>query len=160
ANPTDPALNLISRHAVCDNTWVTRDVADPTYLRYGEESGRFHLVGEHAAARPALVLPLARVVGDVARDDRPDVHRLRELLRRVDGAVDQLPRRGRAVRLVADEVHRRRVRRDGGQRHDQVAGRVVRLEAATRADAHQPRAAELDQLLEEDGSAGTAHPGA
>src|SRR5436189_4136229 len=39
----------------------------------GEERGRLHLDCEHAALRPALVLPVVRVVEEVARDDRPDV---------------------------------------------------------------------------------------
>ena len=64
------------------------------------------------------------------------------------------------MRLVADEVHRGRVGRHGGQRDDQVAERVVRLQAAARADADQLLAAELDELLEDDRRARAAHPGA
>ena len=41
-----------------------------------EERRRLHLDGEHAALRPALVLPLVRVVEEVARDDRADVQLL------------------------------------------------------------------------------------
>ena len=80
------------------------------------------------------------------------------MLRDVHRLVDERPRRGRAVRLVADEVHRGRVGRHGRDRDDQVAERVVRLEPAARADADQPLAAELDQLLEDDRRAGAAHP--
>src|SRR5579884_1221326 len=53
-----------------------RDAADAADRGDGEERGGLHLDREHAAARPALVLALARVVEDVARDDRPDVHLL------------------------------------------------------------------------------------
>ena len=123
-----------------------------------EQRGRLHLDGEHAALRPALVLALVRVVEEVARDDRADVQLLSDLLRRVHGAVDDRPRRGRAVRLVADEVHRGRVGGDGGERDDQVAERVVRLQAAARADADQLLAAELDELLEHDRRAGQPMP--
>ena len=63
------------------------------------------------------------------------------------------------MRLVADEVHRRRVGRHGGQRDDQVAERVVRLQPAAGADADQLLAAELDQLLEDDRRARAAHAG-
>ena len=59
--------------------------------------------------------------------------------------------------LVADEVHRRRVRGDSGQRDDQIAERVLRLEATARADADQLLAAELHELLEDDRRAGAAH---
>ena len=61
------------------------------------------------------------------------------------------------MRLVADEVHRGRVGRDGGQRDDQVAERVVRLQPAAGADAHELLDAELDELLEDDRRAGAAH---
>ena len=64
------------------------------------------------------------------------------------------------MRLVADEVHRRRVGRHGGQRDDQVAERVVRLQAAAGADADQLLAAELHELLEDDRRARAAHAGA
>ena len=76
-----------------------------------EERRRFHLDGEDAALRPALVLALVRVVEEVARDDRADAQRLVRMLRDVHGLVDELPARGRAVRLAADEVRRRRVGR-------------------------------------------------
>src|SRR5687768_16668340 len=56
----------------------------------GEERGGLHLDGEHTALRPALVLSLVRVVEEVARDDRTDVHRLAHLLRHVNRAMDQL----------------------------------------------------------------------
>src|SRR6476469_2027463 len=78
----------------------------------------------------------------------------------MNGAVDELPRRCWAMWLVSDEMHGRRVRWDCGERDDQVAELVVRLEAAARADAHQPLAPELDELLEDDRRAGTAHSGA
>ena len=97
-----------------------------------EQRRGLHLDREDAALRPALVLALVRVVEEVARDDRADVHRLAHLLRGVDGAVDQLPARGRAVRLVRDEVHRGRVGGHGGERDDQVAERVVGLQARRR----------------------------
>src|SRR4051812_7143359 len=126
----------------------------------GEERRGLHLDREHAALRPALVLALARVVEEVARDDRADVHRLAHLLRRVDRAVDQLPGCGRAVRFAVDEVHRRLIGRHRGERDDQVPQRMVALQTAARADAHQPRAAELDQLLEDDRRARAAHAGA
>ena len=64
------------------------------------------------------------------------------------------------MRLVADEVHRGRVGGHSGQRDDQVAERVVRLQPAARADADQLLAAELDQLLEDDRRARAAHAGA
>ena len=76
------------------------------------------------------------------------------------GAVDQVPGGGRTVRLVPDEMRGGRVGRDGGQRDDQVAERMVGLKAAAGADADQLLAAELDQLLEDDRRAGTAHAGA
>ena len=63
------------------------------------------------------------------------------------------------MRLVADHVHRGRVGRDGGQRDDQVAERVMRLQAAAGADADQLLAAELDELLEDDRRARAAHAG-
>src|SRR5581483_444473 len=62
-----------------------------------EQRGGLHLDREHAARRPALVLPLVRVVEEVARHDRSHVQLLAELLRRVDGAVDQRPRGRRTV---------------------------------------------------------------
>jgi hypothetical protein len=65
-----------------------------------EEDRSFHLDREDAAVGPALVLPAVRVVEDVARHDRADVHRLAHLLRGVHGAVDEPPVRGRAVRLL------------------------------------------------------------
>ena len=46
---------------------------------------------------------------------------------------------------LRDEVHRGRVGRHRGQRDDQVAERVVRLQAAAGADADQLLAAELDR---------------
>jgi len=61
------------------------------------------------------------------------------------------------VRLVVHEVHRRRVGGHGGERDDHVAELVVRLETAAGADADQLLAAELHELLEDDGRSGTAH---
>src|SRR5262245_41417999 len=55
-----------------------------------EQHGRLHLDAEHPALRPALVPPGVGVVERVARDDRADLQRLVELLRRVDGGVDEL----------------------------------------------------------------------
>ena len=55
---------------------------------------------------------------------------------------------------------RGRVGGDGGQRDDEVAERVVRLQSAARADAHELLRAELDELLEHDRRAGAAHAGA
>ena len=60
----------------------------------------------------------------------------------------------------ADEVHRGRVGGHRGQRDDQVAELMMRLQAAAGADADQLLAAELDQLLEDDRRARAAHPGA
>ncbi len=54
-------------------------------------------------------------------------------------------------------MHRGRVGRHRGERDDQVAERVARLEAAAGADTDQLLAAELDQLLEHDRGAGAAH---
>ena len=122
-----------------------------------EERRGLHLDREHPSLRPALVLPLVRVVEEVARHDRADAKRLSGVLRDVDRLVDELPARGRAVRLAADEVRRGRVRRDGGDRDDEVAERVVGLQAAARADAQETRDAELDQLLEHDRRSRTAH---
>ena len=124
-----------------------------------EEHGGLHLDGEHAAPRPALVLPAVRVVEDVARHDRADAHRLADLLRRVDGAVHDLPARGRAVRLVVDVRVDGAVGRDCGQRDDQVAELHVGLEAAARADADEALDAELHELLDDDRGRGTAHAG-
>ena len=116
-----------------------------------EERRRLHLDGEDAALRPALVLALVRVVEEVARDDRADAHGLvRSCFADVDGLVDELPARGRAVRLAADEVRRGRVGGDRRDGDDEVAERVIGLEAAARADAEQALHAELDQLLEHD----------
>ena len=148
--PSTTMSLTVSRHAGLD----AADRADR------EERRRLHLDREHAALRPALVLALVRVVEEVARDDRADVQLLAGLLRDVHGFVDQLPRSGRAVRLVADEVHRGRVGRHRGERDDQVAELMVRLQPAAGADADQLLAAELDQLLEDDRRARAAHPGA
>ena len=87
-----------------------------------EEDGGLHLDGEDAAARPALVLAAVRVVEDVAGHDRPDVHRLADLLRRVHGRVHELPVGGRAVRLAHVRVDGA-VCGDGRERDDQVAER-------------------------------------
>ena len=131
------------------------DAAD---RRDREQRGGLHLDGEHAALRPALVLPLVRVVEEVAGDDRADVQVLIGVLGDVDGLVHEVPRRGGAVRLVVDEVHRGRVGGHGADRDDQVAERVARLQPAAGADADQLLAADLDQLLEDDRRAGAAHP--
>src|SRR5918999_1933247 len=85
-----------------------------------EQHGGLHLDGEDAAVRPALVLTVVGVVEEVARDDGADAQALAHLLRGVHGAVDELPVRGRRVRL-ADEVPRGRIGRDGRHGHDQVA---------------------------------------
>src|SRR5262245_18127190 len=68
-----------------------------------EERRGLHLHGENAALRPALVLPLVGVVEEIAGDDRPHAERLARLLRDVNRFVNQLPARGRAMRLAADE---------------------------------------------------------
>src|SRR5438874_11391648 len=65
----------------------------------GEERRCLHLDRQAAPFRPAPVLALVVVVEDVARDDRADVQVLADLLGDVNGAVDQAPRCGRAVRL-------------------------------------------------------------
>ena len=103
--------------------------------------------------------PGVRVVEDVARDDRADAHALPQLLRRVDGAVDELPVRRGGVRLAADVVPGGAVGGDGGQRDDQVAEREVRLEPAAGADADELLDAELDELLDHDRRRRAAHPG-
>src|SRR5438105_11839030 len=123
-----------------------------------EEHRRLHLDREDAAARPALVLPLVRVVEEVARDDRPDPHRLAHLLRHVHRAVDERPRGGRDVLVGPDEVARGGVGRDRREGDDQVAEREVGLEAAARADAQESLDAELDELLDDDRRRRTAHP--
>src|ERR687886_2508809 len=125
----------------------------------GEEHGGLHLDGEDAAARPALVLALVRVVEEVARDDRAEPHRLADVLRDVDGAVHELPRGGGDVLVGADEVARSRVGRDRRERDDQVAEGEVRLESAARADAEHPLHAELVELLGDDRRGRAAHPG-
>src|SRR5205807_10229340 len=102
-----------------------------------EKSRSLHLHGEHAALRPALVLTLVGVVEDVARDDRPDVHRLPDLLRGMDGAVDQLPARRRAGGLDADEMAGRAIVSDGRPGDDQVAELVVCLWASAGPDPQQ-----------------------
>ena len=61
------------------------------------------------------------------------------------------------MRLVPDEMCGGGVGGDGGQRDDQVAERMVRLEAAAGADPDELLDAELDQLLEHDRRAGAAH---
>src|SRR5262249_28834613 len=76
-----------------------------------EEGGGLHLHREDAAFRPPLVLTLVGVVEEIARDDRPDAERLVGVLRDVDGFVDELPARRRAVRLAPDEGGCRRGRR-------------------------------------------------
>src|SRR6476659_9347231 len=124
-----------------------------------EQRSRLHLHREYAALRPALVLALVGVVEEVARDDRADAELLLRVLRYVDCLVHELPARGRAVRLAPDEVDRRRVRRDGRDGDDEVAERVIRLQAPARADAEQSLDAELDELLEHDGRSRAAHPG-
>src|SRR3954470_13250915 len=126
------ALELALDDDVADGQEATRlDAADRPDR---EERPRLHLDGEHTALRPALVLPLVGVVEEVARDDRADVQVLADLFRGVHGAVDDRPGRGGAVRLVRDEMHRRRVGRYGGQRDDQVAELMVRLQAAAGSD--------------------------
>ena len=62
------------------------------------------------------------------------------------------------MRLVVHEMSRRRVLRHGREGDDQVAERVVRLQASAGADAHQPLAPELNELLEDDRRARAAHP--
>src|SRR5437899_1214931 len=113
------AISMPSRSAIPFTTSCT-DPSPPTTTSSSAPSA--------AARRPALVLVLVRVVEDVARDDGPDVHRLANVLGRVHGSMDELPARGRAVRLVPDEVIRGAVVGDRGQRDDQVAERVMRLE--------------------------------
>ena len=81
------------------------------------------------------------------------------MLRDVDRLVDELPARGRAVRLSADEVGCGRVGGDGRDGHDEVAERVVGLQPSARADAEEAFHAELDQLLEDDRRARAAHAG-
>ena len=88
-----------------------------------------------------------------------DAHRLLELLRRVHGAVHELPVGGRAVGVAADVVARGAVGRDRGQRDDEIAELEVGLEAAARADAQEALDAELDELLHDDRRGRAAHPG-
>ena len=82
-----------------------------------------------------------------------------ELLRRVDGAVDELPVGRRHVRLAADVVPRGAVGRDGRDRDDQVAELEVLLQAAAGADAEEALDAELHELLHHDRRRGAAHAG-
>src|SRR5829696_3383219 len=124
-----------------------------------EEHGGFHLDGEDASVGPALGPLLVRVVEDVARDDRPDAHGLAELLRRVNGAVDELPVGRRRVRLAGEIVDRRRILRNGGNGDDQVAELQVGLEAAAGADPQDPLHAEHVELFDHDRGRGAAHPG-
>ena len=76
----------------------------------------------------------------------------------VDGGVQELPARRRRVRLVADQVQRRRVGGGRRQRHDQIAHLHVGLEPAAGADPEDLRHAELRQLLDHDPGRRTAHP--
>ncbi len=133
---------------------------DPAERAEREERRRFHLDREDSALRPALVLTLVGVVEEVARDDRAHAQLLVPRLGHVDCFVDELPAGGGAVRLATDEMRRRRVGGDGGERDDHVSERVIRLEAAAGADAQQPLDAELDELFEDDRRRGTAHAGA
>src|SRR3954451_3256631 len=129
------ALELALDDDVADGQEATRlDAADRPDR---EERRRLHLDGEHAALPSELVLPVFGVGGEAARDDRADVQLLADLLRGVHGAVDDRPGRGGAVRLVRDEVHRGRVGGYRGQRDDQVAQLMVRLQPAAGADADQ-----------------------
>ena len=123
----------------------------------GEERRSLHLHGQDPALRPALVLALVGVVKEVARDDRADPDLLVTCLRDVHGLVDKLPAGRRAVRLAAHEMTRRRVCGYGRDRDDHVPERMVRLEAAARADAEKAFDVELNELLEDDRRAGTAH---
>src|SRR5262245_23680599 len=132
---------------------------DAAKRRQGEERCSLHLDGQDASLGPALVLTPIRVVEQVAGDDRPDAVQLAGVLRDVHGLVHEQPARGRAVRLAADEMRRRRVGGHGRDRDDQVTECVVGLETAAGPDAQQPLHAELDQLLEDDGRARAAHAG-
>src|SRR5690242_19583390 len=124
-----------------------------------EDDGRLHLDCEHASRRPALMSALVRVVERVRGGDRAHAHRLAELLRRVDGPMDELPVGGRAVRVAADVVPCGAVGRDSGERHDEVSEHQVLLKAAARADAEETLDAELNELLHHDRRGRTAHPG-
>src|SRR5262249_59313134 len=75
-DPREDALDDDVRHGEEAAAVDARHFPDAPDCGDGEERRRFHLDAEDAAARPALVLALARVVEDVARDDRPDTHRL------------------------------------------------------------------------------------
>src|SRR5438876_84664 len=101
--------------------------------------------------------PVIRVVERVRGGDRAHAHRLVELLRRVDGAMDELPVGGRAVWVAADVVAGGSVGRHSGQSHDQVAELEVGLEPAAGPDAQEALDAQLDELLHHDRSRGAAH---
>ncbi len=64
------------------------------------------------------------------------------------------------MRLPADEMTRRRVGGHGGDGDDEVAERVVGLQAPARPHAEEALHAELGELLEHDGRARAAHAGA
>ena len=157
ARSSSSVIRVNSPSTTMSLTVSRQPASTPRSARDGEERRRLHLDREDAALRPALVLAVVGVVEDVARDDRADVQRLARAPSPRARRRGRAPGRGRAVRLVADEVHRRRVGGHGGQRDDQVAERVVRLQAAAGADAHQLLAAELHELLEDDRRARAAH---
>src|SRR5579862_2127881 len=161
-HPVDRGTELVvadPRELALDDDVADRQQAariDAAQRAEREQDRRLHLDSEDAALRPAPVLARVGVVEDVARDDRPDVHRLVQLLRRVHGGVDELEARRRAVRLLHVRV-RRPVLGDRADRDDHVAEPVMRLQPAAGPDAENLLAAEHDELLDHDRRRGTAH---
>src|SRR5262249_9365694 len=79
-----------------------------------EQHRGLHLDREDPAPRPAAVLAVIRVVEEVARHDRADAELQVARLRDVDGLVDELPARRRAMRLAGDQMRGCRVGGHGG----------------------------------------------
>ena len=87
------------------------------------------------------------------------MHGLADRLRGVHERVTELPARRGRVRLVADEVGRRRIGRHAGDGDDGVAELLPELQPAARAHPDERLHAELDELLEDDRRSGAAHAG-
>src|SRR5438552_1210883 len=161
----DRGLEILVRYALelaADDDVADRQEAARLHLAQGpdrEQDRGFHLDSQHAALGPAAVAALVWVVERVRAGDRADAHRLAQLLRRVDGAVDELPVGGRDMVVAANVMTRSAVGGNRGQRHDQVAQLEVRPQPAAGADAQEPLDAELDELLHHDRRGRAAHAG-
>ena len=113
------------------------------------EHRRLHLDAEVAAvAASGAIDRRVGVVEDGARHDRADVHRRALLAAERDGRARPAPRRRRRVRLAAGVGARPSGRRASPRWRPPCRPCCMpSAEPAARADADEPRGAELDQLL-------------